>query len=310
MTLNNQHHHSIYAPYQDSNGDLAIANNMIKDIARNYKTPFYAYSPDIISKQINIIRSNLPKDMGLHYALKANPNYDVVKAIAPFVDGFDIASGGELEILINAGLGKRQISFAGPGKNYDELKLAIKNDVIIICESMHQLSQASEIAKYYNKQAKIMIRLNDRSGSKGSGLLMSGSNAVFGFDIDDYKKNALDFLRYNSDINFVGFHVFKGSQNLDEEKLAESIDETANLICRLDVISPPKIINIGGGLGITYKPKDKPINLEKLKTSWLQAQRKIVSHFPKSHICIELGRYIVGSAGVYITKIIDKKNYW
>ncbi|MBM3258569.1 MAG: alanine racemase [Candidatus Sericytochromatia bacterium] len=306
MDLLPEHHSEVLAPYLGFGGAVLVDGTSAESLASTLGTPAYVYSGSVISRRIAELRRAMPAGLSLHYAVKANPNKEVLAHIAGLVDGFDVASGGEVERLAKAGWTLSEVSFAGPGKSRDELSRAVSLGVRIVVESPHQLLLTNSVARELGRMAPVMVRLNDHREVRNGGLTMSGGS-VFGWDLEDYVQTGPDLFSSLSHVAFEGFHLFHGTQILQATALAEGLRTSAELLRTVPVPANPVLINLGGGLGLPYGPKDVPLNPRDLTTAWTEACRTIRSRFPAVRICVELGRYLVGPAGVYLTRVVDKK---
>ena len=301
-----EHHQSIFAPFEDQSG-ISIGGRKIADLAAEVETPFYVYGRDRLDERVTLARDLLPSDVHLNFAVKANPNPQVVKHMSSIVDGFDIASGGELKMLNELNYDSSRVSFAGPGKKNGEIELAIKCGVSIIVESPHQLMQCDRIAAALGRKAQCMVRLNDHRQMGSSGLSMSGSRNAFGWDLSDYLENGIRMFGEFEHVMFHGYHFFYGSQSLQPDVIAEGIHTSAATMRDVPVPGTPRLINLGGGLGIPYGPKDAPLETTSISDALRQAADQIHKRFPDTQICVEFGRYLVGPCGLYVTKVLDKK---
>lgn len=287
-------------------GELVIGGQDVEAlIARAGDTPLFVYDFSLIRQKIAALKAALPTGVGVHYAIKANPLPELVAAISPLVDGLDIASEGELRVALLAGAGK--ISFAGPGKRDRELEAAISAGVTINLESEGEAKRALAIGDRLGRTPNLAVRVNPDFDLKGSGMRMGGGAKPFGVDAD----RAADIVREISSAgaNWQGFHIFAGSQSLDSGAIAEAQRQTIALAGRLAeaVGQAPPLVNLGGGFGIPYFPGDKPIDLRAIGDRLEEIISKRLEILNKSKFAIELGRYIVGEAGVYLTRIVDRK---
>ncbi len=274
------------------------------------QTPFYAYDRSLIHQRIKHLKQQLPKQIALHYAVKANPFIPLVDDISSLVDGLDVASHQELLIALNSHINHKHISFAGPGKSDAELQAAIASGVLINVESITELQRIKHFAAQFKIPARIALRLNPDFELKLSGMKMSGGAKPFGIDTellaDVFPLFATQWLELE------GFHLFIGSQNLRSEIIIESHNQIFALIqglirqYQLNI----KHLNIGGGFGIPYFPGDQPLdtqavgqNLHRLieQTEFVQSSQEPIE------IVLELGRYLVGEAGVYVCQVVDMK---
>jgi diaminopimelate decarboxylase len=267
-------------------------------------TPLFVYDARQIARQVGRFRSAFPPGVALHYAVKANPYAPLLEAMAALVDGFDVASVGELGKVAHLGL---PISFAGPGKRDQELETAIRAGITINLESEGETERALGICVREGLTAKLAVRVNPPFGLKGAGQKMGGLPSQFGVDHD--RAPALIRRIAEAGADWQGLHIFAGSQALSAEALIELQRETVALaasICEEAGQSPPHV-NLGGGFGIPYFAKDEPLDVEAVGaalTKTLTGRPKILA---ETQFAIELGRWLVGEAGVYLTRIVDKK---
>lgn len=288
---------------------LTVGGRAITDITAEIgSTPLYVYDSNLMTQRVKELRNTLPEQIHLHYAMKANPMPAVVKHMSGLVDGLDVASGGELEVALATGTDARTISFAGPGKTEWELTAAIKAGITLNVESETELRRIVIISKTTGITANVAIRVNPDFELKASGMKMAGGPKQFGIDAE----RVPDVLREIGELDglhFRGFHIFCGSQNLKAEAIVEAHDNTFELAIRLakDAPSPVEILNIGGGLGIPYFPGESRIDLAPIAANLKAKLPAICEQLPQAEIVMELGRYLVGEAGLFISKVIDKK---
>lgn len=288
---------------------LTVAGRAITDIAAEVgSTPFYLYDSALMTQRVEELRNTFPEQLHLHYAMKANPMPAVVNHMAGLVDGLDVASGGELEVALASGIDASTISFAGPGKTEWELTASIKAGVTLNVESETELRRIAIISRTTGITANVAIRVNPDFELKASGMKMAGGPKQFGIDAE----RVPDVLREIGEldgVHFRGFHIFCGSQNLKAEAIVEAHDNTFELALRLakDAPSPVEILNIGGGLGIPYFPGESRMDLAPIAANLKAKLPAICEQLPQAEIVMELGRYLVGEAGLYISKVIDKK---
>ncbi len=300
-----QHAPLNYFPYQQ--GRLHAAGKPIEQIVDIVsQTPLYVYDRKLISQRIDDLRSLLPEKIKLHYAIKANPMPAIVQHIANLVDGLDIASHGELLSALNTGTKASEISFAGPGKTDKELIAAIASHIVINVESENELKRINKFGIQLRITPKVALRVNPDFELKASGMKMSGGPKQFGIDAD--KLPELLSSLTSLELQFEGLHIFSGSQNLNKESIIETHNKTFELAAEL--LSEPSLdyrfINIGGGFGIPYFPGDRALDLQPIAKN-LQRLLSKYPQFKDKEIILELGRFIVGEAGIYISKIIEKK---
>ena len=287
---------------------LLINGRSVMDLAEQLgSTPFYAYDSSLMTARVQQLREVLPKEIHLHYAMKANPLMAVVEHMAKLVDGLDVASQGELEIALQTSTLPKNISFAGPGKRDPELVAAIEAGITINVESEGELRRIDKIAAKLGVRPQIAIRVNPDFELKSSGMKMGGGPKQFGIDAE--RVPTVLTLLGDMDCHFRGFHIFSGSQNLRSEAIIEAHDKTFELAIRLAESAPSEVelLNIGGGFGIPYFPGETQLDLQPIADNLQRTLPKVINALPGAEIVTELGRYLVGEAGVYICKIIDKK---
>ena len=259
----------------------------------------------MIAKRIEALRTALPDRIELNYAVKANPWPPLLEFIEPLVDGFDIASAGEWLLLDEAGIAARRTSFAGPGKRDEELRTAIEAGVTLNCESAGEADRALAIGERLGRAPRLAIRVNPDFELRGSGMKMSGGAKVFGVDAD--KAAGLARRVVDAGVDWQGFHIFAGSQSLDADAISEAQRNTIDLARRLANeagITLPKL-NLGGGFGIPYFAGDEPLDLYAVGEKLHEIAAPDV--LPGTRLVLELGRYLVGQAGVYLTRVVDRK---
>lgn len=287
-------------------GRLVIGGEDVEAlIARAGDTPLFVYDFALIRARVAALRGALPPDIALHYAIKANPMPQLVSAMVDLVDGLDVASEGELRIALAAGA--THISFAGPGKRDRELEAAISAGVTLNLESEGEAARAIAIADRLGITPRLAVRVNPDFDLKGSGMRMGGGPKPFGVD----SSRAADLVRtiLSSGAEWRGFHIFAGSQALDASAIAKTQFQTVALAASLAgaIGHVPPLVNIGGGFGIPYFPDDQPVDIALIGQKLHEALEKHKEYLTGSAFAIELGRYLVGEAGVYLTRIVDRK---
>ena len=267
-------------------------------------TPLFVYDTRRVADQVARFRAAMPTGVALHYAVKANPYGALLETIAQLVDGFDVASAGELGRVAHLGL---PISFAGPGKRDQELETAIRAGITINLESEGEAERALAICKSEGLTAKLAVRVNPPFGLKGSGQKMGGLPSQFGIDHD--RAPALVSRIVEDGAEWQGLHIFAGSQALHADALIDLQRETVALaasICEQAGQAPPHV-NLGGGFGIPHFAKDEPLDVEAVGAALANTLTERPKILADTIFAIELGRWLVGEAGVYLTRIVDKK---
>lgn len=298
----------IPAGFSGIDGELAIGGRKASELVEEGgRTPLFVYSRDLLDARVAQLRAALPERLAIHYAVKANPWRPVIEHMAGLVDGFDIASGGELAMVRTAGIDPAVVSFAGPGKRDEELEAAIAAGVTLNCESEGEAARALAIAERLGTAPRMAIRVNPSFELRGSGMKMGGGAKPFGIDQDRVPALAKHLIAAGAD--WRGLHIFTGSQALDADAIIETQGNVLNLADQLaeEIGTPLPKLNMGGGLGIPYFAGDEPLDLVKVGAALAARFENLPENLADTALCIELGRYLVGEAGVYLTRVVDRK---
>ncbi len=290
------------------NNQLQAGGQSVAQLAQQLgDTPFYAYDRAIIDQRIQALRDLLPAPIRLHYAVKANPMPELVQHIAQQVDGLDIASQGELTSALQTGIDPRHISFTGPGKGTNELQAAMDAGVILNIESATEMRCIARLAAKRGVRPRLTLRVNPDFALKSSGMRMGGGATPFGIDAEQVPALLKELATL--DLECLGFHIFAGSQNLRAAAIMEAQNATLALATRLAEYapSPVRLLNMGGGFGIPYFPGEQPLDVKPIGENLAQLVEQAKTTLPEAELALELGRYLVGEAGIYVCRVLDKK---
>ena len=270
-------------------------------------TPFYAYDRAQLTARVAHLRRHLPPQVALHYSIKANPMPAVVQHMATLVDGLDVASGGEMSVALDTGMEAARISFAGPAKAEAELARALAAGVCVNVESEREIVLLARLSQELGVAARVVLRVNPDFELRSSGMKMGGGAKQFGVDAE--QAPAMLALAASSGVAVHGLQIFSGSQSLKAEAIIEAQSRTLALALQLaaGAAHPISALNIGGGLGIPYFPGEQALDLAPIGAHLAQLQRQLAAALPQASMAIELGRYLVGEAGVYVARVIDRK---
>jgi diaminopimelate decarboxylase len=287
---------------------LQVGGMLLTELAAQVgRTPFYAYDKRVLAERAALLRRHLPREVRLHYAVKANPMPALVTFMAGLVDGLDVASAGELRVALATGMQPHDISFAGPGKTPDELAQAIGAGILLNVESPSEVRRVAQIAAELARPARVAVRVNPDFELKASGMRMGGGPKQFGVDAEQIP----GLLREIGTLGlaFEGFHIFAGSQNLKAQAICEAQRKSFELAVELAGAAPGpvRIVNIGGGFGIPYFPGEQPLDLEPIGKNLRALVATARERLPQAELVVELGRYLVGEAGVYVCRVLDRK---
>lgn len=301
--------HSTIAAFGRAGGRLSVGGVPVDRLAERVgATPFFAYDRGLLTARVARLRSVLPDGISLGYAVKANPMPAVVQHLSGLVDHLDVASALEMRTALDTTIAAEHVSFAGPGKTSAELAQAVAAGVTIELESENEAARVIAEGMRLGLRPRVAVRVNPDFSVKGSGMRMGGGPQQFGVDAE--RVPALLKELAAADLELLGLHIFAGSQNLRADILCAAQRQTVELALRLagEAPVPLRYLNIGGGFGIPYFEKDEPLdlpaigdNLADLLTGAIQPQ------LPEARVVVELGRYIVGECGVYVTRVVDRK---
>lgn len=286
---------------------LIVGDNPLPLLAEQAgRTPFYAYDRGLLYRRIAELRERFP-GIRLHYAMKANPMPALVCYMARLIDGIDVASAAELRIALDAGTDAREISFAGPGKSESELRQAVAAGILINIESFREVELLAGIARALQLPARVAVRVNPDFELKASGMKMGGGAKPFGVDAEQVPQ-LLERIG-DAGLAFEGFHMYWGSQCLKAAAICEAQQQVFELAVRLAAHAPApiRVLNLGGGFGIPYFPGEQPLDLAPIGANVAQLVDRAARELPGARLVIELGRYLVGEAGIYVCRIVDRK---
>ncbi|MET0860922.1 MAG: pyridoxal-dependent decarboxylase, exosortase A system-associated [Microbacterium sp.] len=301
--------HQHLAAFGTRDGELRVGGMPLSRLAaRVGSTPFFAYDRGVLDDRIDALRNTLPSRIDLSFAMKANPMPALVQHMARRVDRIDVASGLEMQVALDTGIRPDRISFAGPGKTPAEIRQAVAAGVLIEIESTTELRRVIDAGDELTLTPTIAVRVNPDFAVKGSGMRMGGGPQQFGIDSEEVPAVLRGIAAAGVDV--LGFHVFAGSQNLNAEIIAESQRRTVDLVSALaeHLPRPMRYLNLGGGFGIPYTEKDQPLDLGAVAEGLRElVHGPIAERFPDATPVLELGRYLVGECGVYVTRVLDRK---
>ena len=300
--------HAPMTQFPVEDGELVVGGLPLSRLAaRVGQTPFYACDRGLLGARVAALRTALPAAIALHYAVKANPMPALVGHMAGLVDGLDVASAGELRIALDAGCAPADISFAGPGKRDAELEQAVAAGVLLNVESEGELRRLADISARLGWPARVALRVNPDFELKSSGMKMGGGPKPFGIDAEAVPALLAEVGRLG--LAFEGFHLFAGSQNLRAEAIIEAQQKSFELALRLSDAAPAPVrtLNLGGGFGIPYFPGESHLDLAPIGANLADIAHAAANRLPDATLVIELGRYLVGEAGLYVCRVIDRK---
>ena len=284
---------------------------LLEQVAERFGTPAYAYFLEDIEARVHSLRDAFGDLMGISYAVKANPNREIVRRLRGLVDHLDVSSGGEILLGVEADWPPEAFTFVGPAKAEWELRLALETGCgLIVAESEEELRQIDALVADRGRAARVALRLNPLDLPEGFGVSMSRRPTVFGFD-EEVAGEAVDLASSLPGLDLVGLHVYAGTQCLNDESIAENLVNTAELFARLideHGLAPTTLV-FGSGFGIPYHDRDQAIDLGVIAQQAREPLERLASLIgPQGgRMHLELGRYLVGEAGHYLTRVIRVK---
>ncbi|UNU44917.1 pyridoxal-dependent decarboxylase, exosortase A system-associated [Sphingopyxis sp. YF1] len=292
----------------DEGGMLLIGGRRADTLAGEAgDTPLFVYDGRMLTARVAQWRAAMPDMVQLHYAMKANPYTPLLAHMAAMVDGFDVASGGELQAALASGMTAAHVSFAGPGKRDRELEAAIAAGATLNLESAGEADRALAIGARLGVTPRLAVRVNPDFDLKGSGMKMGGGAKPFG--VDAAQVPALVKRLRGAGADWQGFHIFAGSQALDAAAIADTQAQTVALAARLanEAGAVPPLVNLGGGMGVPYFPGDVAVDAAAVGDALGETLGARDAVLGASRFAMELGRWLVAEAGVYLTRIVDRK---
>ena len=278
--------------------NLFVEKLSIKNILKKNKTPFYIYSESQIAFNFLKFANTFKKtDPLICFAAKSNSNLNILRVLSKLGAGADVVSGGELLKALKAGIRPNKIVFSGVGKTEEELKIAINKKILLInCESESEAKLVNNLSKKLRKKVSIGFRLNPNVDAKTHKNISTGkAENKFGLSIKNFKV-FLKTVKTFKNVKLEALSVHIGSQILNDTPFRKTLNVMSKLIKELKLNL--KYVDLGGGFGINYTDKEKPINLSKYS--------KMVHNFSKKLNCkiiFEPGRSIIGNTGLLISKI-------
>jgi diaminopimelate decarboxylase len=291
------------------NGELTIGGKPVSEIARAHGTPLYIYSTELLRRRFQLLRDSLPVGLLIYYAVKANPKIELIRLLGGMYDGLDLASKGEMIKALEAGISADKMSMTGPGKSVDELEYAIARDIgAISVESDKELEYIAAICDRLQKSVPLVLRVNPPFELAKSKMKMGGGPKQFGVDSADVP-GLLEKISANKRLRYLGLHIFAGSQNLSADAILESFEKVLEYAVQVQDSTRTgiRMLNLGGGFGIPYFPKDQPLDNVRVGLGLKELLSKYQPRLEGTRFKIELGRYIVGECGLYVSEVLYKK---
>jgi len=300
---------SALSHFEQKNAELCIGGKQISEIVRDCPVPCYLYDTATLNWRYRTLKQDLPQNISINYAVKANSNHQVLVELSRLYDGFDIASKGEMTKALDAGIKPEQMSFAGPGKSVEELRFAVEHKIgTISIENEREIEHLINICDETGAKARVLIRVNPDFELSKSGMKMGGGPKQFGIDSERIPEIVKSICREKL-LGFEGIHIFAGSQNLNATSILEAfgniIDYASELATVID--APIRTLNLGGGFGIPYFANDDELDVEHVGKGLGELIGAVGKPLNNTKFKIELGRFIVGECGIYVSRVLYRK---
>lgn len=290
---------------QTLNNVLHIGGVPITELAGKYSDPLYIYDGDLIEQQIKDLKALLPDQVEILYSMKANPNSSIVALLSEFAQGVDVSSSGEMQVAIRSGFLPRQIFFVGPSKSDLEIADAIEKQIgCLVVESERELVRANDIALRLGLPVRVALRVNPAFDSAGAKLSMGGTARQFGID-EEQIESVIQRCRNLPGLTIIGLHVYVGTRILDWNVAARNSQEVLNLAVRIheNTRLELQLVDVGGGLGVPYFPGEHSFDVRRFAEAVCPAFNSFSQRMPGTRIVMELGRFLVADAGVYVARV-------
>jgi len=276
-------------------------------IANSLSTPVYVYDGGIILQNARRLKDAF-RDCSVYYSIKANPNREVCAALAQLGLGAEVVTEGEIKVALEAGFTANEMLFTGPGKIAREVKFTIDAGIrMITAESVGQLELIDRTAREVNCKIGSLLRINAPELEYEESENMVGVESHFGLDADSFvaARTQLETLTHTT---IIGTQYYAGSQILNPTRLAVSLKHQIEATMKLTKILPIRmdVLDIGGGFGIPYQDGEHEFDLATC-ARLVRQQIEAANLEPGMKIIVESGRYIVGNAGVFLTRVVDVK---
>ena len=293
------------------NGTTMLCAHGIEELAEQFGTPFFLYDLHTVERKARRVREAFKRPVHLLYAAKANPNLELLRNMRPFVDGLDISSVGELNQALAAGYEAGELSYAGPGKTEEDIRLSIKHQLgVISIESFRELRDVARLATEMDARPRVALRINPNLQIRAFPVKMGGRATQFGVEQDDLPAAVEELRRHADRLDLTGIHIYAGTQCLDADALVQNIENTLEIarVIKADLGVTARSINLGGGFGISYTEEGKELDVEAVGAGASAAVEKYCAETgTEPELVLELGRYLVADAGVYVARVVSEK---
>ena len=293
------------------NETTLLCAHRAEELAEQFGTPFFLYDLHTVERKARRVREAFGRPLQLLYAAKANSNLELLRSMRPFVDGLDISSVGELDQALAAGYQAGELSFAGPGKTQQDLRLSITHGLgVISIESFRELADVARLAAEMGARPRVALRINPNLQIRAFPVKMGGRATQFGVEQDDLPAAVEELRRHADRLDLTGIHIYAGTQCLDADALVQNIENTLEIarVIKADLGVTARSINLGGGFGISYTEEGEELDVETVGDGATAAvERYCQATGTEPELVLELGRYLVADAGIYVARVVSDK---
>jgi diaminopimelate decarboxylase len=292
--------------------DGRLAGLAPEDLAERFGTPVYVYDLDVVGRQVEALRSALPARFDLAYAVKANPNLAVLRHLAGMGLGADVASGGELRHVVRAGFDPAHVVMTGPGKRDEELAAAVEAALrVVTVESVGELRRLARIAEGLGRRQPILLRAAVTEAARMERVRLVGDDGAgkFGMDMADLRIAASEAVA-SPWLEPIGLHAFGASNVTDAAALAAHVEAAVDTARGLAAEAgfELRLVDAGGGLGIPYEPNEAELDVAALGDRLAALSTRMADEVTReTRLLLEPGRFLVGSSGAYLTRVLERK---
>lgn len=287
-----------------------MEERIIQEAVQTFGTPLFLYNQNSIENRMQKLKGALLQNARLYYAMKANPLMGIVRMLNAAGCGIETASQGEIETAIKAGVNARDILFTSPGKTESELAYAIKAGVHIInVESLEEANCINDIAGNLGKVVDIALRINQNVNFSKAKIKMTGVSSQFGIEETELTEQFFDQLASMKNIRVMGIQVYSGTQVLVADEILKNVEYVIKMALSLSEKYGFQLsyLNLGGGFGIPYFKDEKELDLAALHDGMMLLEKQYGEKLNNTEIIFESGRFLVADSGLYVTRILHRK---
>jgi diaminopimelate decarboxylase len=284
----------------------------IDQLAAQYDTPLVIYSQVVLDDCLRELSAALPPTSSLVYSIKANPNLGLIRNFCRAGLMAEAASTGELALALRAGMDGKRLMLGGPAKKTEAFRLACETELFaVLVESANDLEGIRREAKRQGKRVDVLLRVNPSNLPSQSVLRMAGLPSQFG--IDESEVPSIQRAFKGNELSYAGLFMYAGSQHFKSADIASNTRHLCEFAKRMigQGLDPPRVLDFGGGFGLSEAIDENELDLSALRS---ELGAVFAEHMPflkkngLKHTLFESGRYLVGKAGIYVTRVVDVRS--